>query len=120
MRILTIITMIYLPCTIVSVSCLIQLLVLRSELTDKNFYSTQFVDQKENDAGTTTLVYTQNAWLFFAISVPLTVFTIGIWYSWVNSDSLFQVFRKQNHALNGKRAGAQFFRSRKASLGLPR
>lgn len=68
MRVLTIITMIYLPCTIVS-----------------NFYSTQFVNQKELDNGSTRLDYAQNAWLFFAISVPLTIITFVVWYSWVNA-----------------------------------
>lgn len=71
MRILTIITMVYLPCTIVS-----------------NFYSTQFVSQVESTTGETTLEYAQNAWLFFAISVPLTIITIFIWFLWVNSARL--------------------------------
>jgi Mg2+ and Co2+ transporter CorA len=67
MRVLTIITMIYLPCTIVS-----------------NFYSTQFVNQIEVDGRSTKMGYAQNAWVFFAISVPLTVFTFLVWYSWVH------------------------------------
>ncbi|KAF2623990.1 hypothetical protein BU25DRAFT_442229 [Macroventuria anomochaeta] len=65
MRILTIITMVYLPCTIVS-----------------NFFSTQFVNQIESDTGAFTLQYAQNTWLFFAISVPLTLFTIFVWFLW--------------------------------------
>lgn len=80
MRILTIITMVYLPCTIVS-----------------NFYSTQFVSQVESASGHTTLEYAQNAWLFFAISIPLTVFTLSIWFLWVNSSRLLRlVFRSGN------------------------
>ncbi|KAF2441712.1 hypothetical protein P171DRAFT_446551 [Karstenula rhodostoma CBS 690.94] len=73
MRILTIITMIYLPCTIVS-----------------NFFSTQFVKQIDTPSGDTKLGYAQNAWLFFAISVPLTLATIGVWYLWVNSERIFR------------------------------
>ncbi|KAF9738813.1 hypothetical protein PMIN06_004535 [Paraphaeosphaeria minitans] len=73
MRILTIITMIYLPCTIVS-----------------NFFSTQFVKQIDTPSGDTKLGYAQNAWLFFAISVPLTLATIGVWYSWVNGARIFR------------------------------
>jgi Mg2+ and Co2+ transporter CorA len=68
MRVLTIITMIYLPCTIVS-----------------NFYSTQFVHQTELDGGVTKLGYAQNVWLFFAISIPLTMFTFLVWYAWVHA-----------------------------------
>lgn len=71
MRVLTIITMIYLPCTIVS-----------------NFYSTQFVNQIEGYDNSTKLGYVQNAWVFFAISIPLTVFTFLVWYSWVHMADL--------------------------------
>jgi Mg2+ and Co2+ transporter CorA len=66
MRVLTIITMVYLPCTIVS-----------------NFYSTQFVDQIVANDGSSKMGYAQNAWVFFAISIPLTIFTFLVWYSWV-------------------------------------
>lgn len=69
MRVLTIITMIYLPCTIVS-----------------NFYSTQFVNQVEVDDGSTRMSYAQNAWVFFAISIPLTIFTFLVWYSWIHME----------------------------------
>lgn len=73
MRILTIITMIYLPCTIVS-----------------NFFSTQFVNQIEMDTGGLKLQYAQNTWLFFAISVPLTVFTILVWFVWVSLSAFLE------------------------------
>ncbi|KAJ4988217.1 hypothetical protein SVAN01_06313 [Stagonosporopsis vannaccii] len=73
MRILTIITMIYLPCTIVS-----------------NFFSTQFVNQIEMDTGGLTLEYAQNTWLFFAISVPLTIFTILVWFVWVSFSTFLE------------------------------
>jgi hypothetical protein len=73
MRILTIITMVYLPCTIVS-----------------NFFSTQFVNQTKSDAGNLTLEYANNAWLFFAISVPLTVFTIFVWFLWVSLSTYWE------------------------------
>ncbi|KAF2656767.1 hypothetical protein K491DRAFT_596212 [Lophiostoma macrostomum CBS 122681] len=101
MRILTIITMIYLPCTI-------------------NFYSTQFVNQKETATGKTTLVYTQNAWIFFAISVPLTLLTICIWWSWVNSENIVHVFRKRSSLPKSSRTGIPFLRNRKPPRGLPR
>ncbi|KAH7084964.1 hypothetical protein BKA63DRAFT_573980 [Paraphoma chrysanthemicola] len=65
-RILTIITLIYLPCTVVS-----------------SFYSTQFVDQELSDQGM-TMKYADNAWLFFAVSIPLTLGTIMVWYAWAN------------------------------------
>ncbi|KAF1358404.1 hypothetical protein EJ07DRAFT_156999 [Lizonia empirigonia] len=80
MRVLTIITMVYLPCTIVS-----------------NFYSTQFVNQKELDNGITRLGYAQNAWLFFAISVPLTIFTFAVWYSWVHAGHMREQLAARLH-----------------------
>lgn len=78
MRVLTIITMIYLPCTIVS-----------------NFYSTQFVSQAELDGGSKRLSYAQNAWVFFAISVPLTIFTFSLWYAWTHIEYLRSLFASQ-------------------------
>lgn len=71
MRILTIITMIYLPCTIVS-----------------NFYSTQFVSQTVTDDGSSRMSYAQNVWVFFAISIPLTIFTFLVWYSWIQMGNM--------------------------------
>ncbi|CAO2658701.1 Nn.00g064240.m01.CDS01 [Neocucurbitaria sp. VM-36] len=104
MRILTIITMIYLPCTIVS-----------------NFYSTQFVTSKELDTGGTKLEYTTNAWLFFAISVPLTTFTIIIWYIWVNSARLLQFVLNngRTHAEKTDRHN-RLFETADSFIGLPR
>ncbi|TVY44398.1 hypothetical protein LSUB1_G002055, partial [Lachnellula subtilissima] len=62
-KILTVITLIYLPTTIVA-----------------NFFSTQFV--QTNDSGHMTL--TSNAWLLAAIAVPLTIFTVMLWWTWVH------------------------------------
>ncbi|KAF2625280.1 hypothetical protein BU25DRAFT_397208 [Macroventuria anomochaeta] len=78
MRVLTIITMIYLPCTIVS-----------------NFYSTQFVNQTEVDGGPTKMGYAQNAWVFFAISIPLTIFTFLVWYSWIHMEYMRRLVASQ-------------------------
>lgn len=61
-KILTVITLIYLPTTIVA-----------------NFFSTQFV--QTNDSGHMKL--NGNAWLLAAISVPLTILTLAIWAIWV-------------------------------------
>ncbi|KAI9642073.1 hypothetical protein NHQ30_009944 [Ciborinia camelliae] len=61
-KILTVITLVYLPTTIVA-----------------NFFSTEFV--QTNDNGHMTL--TSNWWLLVAISIPLTAFTIILWWSWV-------------------------------------
>ncbi|MCJ1475517.1 hypothetical protein MMC13_004180 [Lambiella insularis] len=66
-KVLTIITLIYLPTTVVS-----------------NFFSTQFVSQKQNGESSQLVVAT-NAWLFAAISVPLTVLTVLIWWLWVQA-----------------------------------
>ncbi|TGO38123.1 hypothetical protein BHYA_0081g00190 [Botrytis hyacinthi] len=61
-KILTIITLVYLPTTIVA-----------------NFFSTQFV--QTTDSGHMTV--TENSWILAAISVPLTAFTIILWWAWV-------------------------------------
>ncbi|PQE05919.1 cmgc cdk kinase protein [Rutstroemia sp. NJR-2017a BVV2] len=61
-KILTVITLIYLPTTIVA-----------------NFFSTQFV--QTNDSGHMTLL--ANSWILAAVSVPLTAVTIMLWWLWV-------------------------------------
>jgi len=61
-KILTVITLVYLPTTIVA-----------------NFFSTQFV--QTNEAGHMKL--SDNAWLLAAIAVPLTVVTVALWGTWV-------------------------------------
>jgi hypothetical protein len=33
--------------------------------------------------------YAKNAWLFFAVSIHLTLFTISVWYTWANSRRLY-------------------------------
>ncbi|MCJ1379470.1 hypothetical protein MMC17_002571 [Xylographa soralifera] len=64
-KVLTIITLIYLPATVVS-----------------NFFSTQFVSNPLNN-GSNSLMVASNAWLLGAITLPLTVITILIWWLWV-------------------------------------
>ena len=49
----------------------------------KNFFSTQFVNQQQQDGGRQELIVASNAWLFAAISVPLTVVTLAIWWVWM-------------------------------------
>ncbi|KAF7870272.1 hypothetical protein EAF04_004020 [Stromatinia cepivora] len=61
-KILTIITLVYLPTTIVA-----------------NFFSTQFV--QTSDSGHMSI--TKNWWILAAISIPLTAFTIVLWWAWV-------------------------------------
>ncbi|KAL2047080.1 hypothetical protein N7G274_001099 [Stereocaulon virgatum] len=73
-KVLTIITLIYLPATVVS-----------------NFFSTQFVTQVRQDNGSNHVVVLQNAWLFAAISVPLTLITLCVWWLWA------QVQARQMH-----------------------
>ncbi|MCJ1394648.1 hypothetical protein MMC18_007528 [Xylographa bjoerkii] len=56
-KVLTIITLIYLPATVVS-----------------SFFSTQFVSQEQKN-GSSSLILASNAWLFAAIALPLTAIT---------------------------------------------
>ncbi|KAF7889981.1 uncharacterized protein EAF02_002396 [Botrytis sinoallii] len=61
-KILTIITLVYLPTTIVA-----------------NFFSTQFVQTSDNGH----MTITENSWILAAISIPLTALTIFLWWAWV-------------------------------------
>ncbi|KAF2872631.1 hypothetical protein BDV95DRAFT_606220 [Massariosphaeria phaeospora] len=60
-RILTIITLVYLACTVVS----------------------SFVAKQQTSSGI-RVMYSQNSWLFFAMPILLTAFTLLIWYTWVH------------------------------------
>ncbi|KAH5568152.1 hypothetical protein HBI25_052550 [Parastagonospora nodorum] len=103
-RILTILTLIYLPCTVVS-----------------SFYSTQFVDKDKSADGQMKMKYADNAWLFFAVSIPLTFFTIMVWYSWANSRALYRaVVLKHDEGTAKIRKRVKGFNFLGKSSGLPR
>jgi hypothetical protein len=65
----------------------------------QSFYSTQFVDRKETPEGGHKIVYTENYWLFFAVSMPLTLFTLVTWYIWSHFRRIIQLLtrERENH-----------------------
>jgi hypothetical protein len=77
MKILTIITLIYLPTTIVAV-CHIHVTRKPQQLinNEQNFFSTQFVQKGDNGQ----MQVATNVWLLAAISIPLTAFTLLLWW----------------------------------------
>ncbi|KAF2018227.1 hypothetical protein BU24DRAFT_461182 [Aaosphaeria arxii CBS 175.79] len=89
MKALTVISLIYLPTTIVA-----------------NFFSTSFVQTSENGH----MQVTSNAWILAAISAPLTAATIALWAAWVkftqnteregdqNEDNSLYVSHETGHA----------------------
>jgi hypothetical protein len=77
-KILTVITLIYLPFTIVAVRNPLAVHWIQL-MASKNFFSTQFVQTNNGQ-----LNVTRNAWLLAAVAVPLTVVTIGLWACWVH------------------------------------
>ena len=85
-KVLTMITLIYLPATVVSVSRLSQnepMIALLLLTLPQNFFSTQFVGQEQGAGGSNKVIVSSNAWLFAAVSVPLTLVTLAIWWLWV-------------------------------------
>ncbi|KAF6234581.1 hypothetical protein HO173_007207 [Letharia columbiana] len=78
-KVLTIITLIYLPATVVS-----------------NFFSTQFVSQEQHEGGSNRTVVSSNAWLFAAISIPLTLGTLAVWWVWVQYQTQKSRWPKRN------------------------
>ncbi|KAL2074323.1 hypothetical protein VTL71DRAFT_8101 [Oculimacula yallundae] len=62
-KVITLITIIYLPTSVVS-----------------GFFSTQFVHQSADGK---SLMVTRNAWILAAVAFPLTIATFIIWYCWV-------------------------------------
>jgi hypothetical protein len=73
----TIISLVYLPTTIVAVSVLPFPVRLRLRKV-KNFFSTQFVHTSESG----DMHVSAEAWLLAAIAVPLTIVTILAWWLW--------------------------------------
>jgi Mg2+ and Co2+ transporter CorA len=65
-KVLTIVTLIYLPATVVS-----------------NFFSTSFVDSHTTPGGSSHIVVSNEWWIFVAAAVPLTLLTLYIWYVWM-------------------------------------
>ena len=63
-KVLTILTLIYLPATVVS-----------------NFFSTSFVKAASGDQG--HIAVSNDWWIFPAAFVPLTILTLYIWYVWM-------------------------------------
>lgn len=65
-KVLTILTLIYLPATVVS-----------------NFFSTSFVNSVPTSGESAHIVISSDWWIFIAVSVPLTMLTLYIWYVWM-------------------------------------
>lgn len=66
LKVLTILTLIYLPMTVVS-----------------NFFSTSFVDSQTAPEGSSHIVVSNEWWILVAAAVPLTLLTLFIWYVWM-------------------------------------
>jgi Mg2+ and Co2+ transporter CorA len=64
-KVLTILTMIYLPITVVS-----------------NFFSTSFVNSKTTPDGSGSIMVSGDWWILPAVSIPLTFTTIYVWLVW--------------------------------------
>lgn len=66
-KVLTILTLIYLPATVVS-----------------NFFSTSFVG---TEGPSNHITVSNDWWIFVAVSIPLTAFTLYVWYVWKNQQA---------------------------------
>jgi len=65
--------------------------------------------------------YASNAWLFFAVSIPLTLFTITVWYTWANSRRIYTTLvTVQNEKREKLRERIESFKLMKRSAKLPR
>jgi hypothetical protein len=57
-----------------------------------------FVNQSDAGADGHNVEYMQNAWLFFAVSIPLTLFTIMVWYTWSHFGAIIDIFTRKTGA----------------------
>ncbi len=80
-KLLTIIMLLYLPATIVLVSITSQ--PDQRRLTCRqNFYSTEFISKTTSQNGDVVTVVDHDWPIMLAISLPLTVATVGCWWLW--------------------------------------
>ena len=99
-KVLTMITLIYLPATVVSVRFSIKFKFKLMLMTWQNFFSTEFVGQKQRSSGSMEVVVSSNAWLFAAISVPLTLCTVLIWWAWTRFQTIQDRRRNGNSEIS--------------------
>jgi hypothetical protein len=81
-KVLTIMTLVYLPATVVSVSKPSLVVRIRA-YTCQNFFSTSFVHQVTRPDNSVRLTVTSNWWIFLAASLPLTIVTLYVWWFYV-------------------------------------
>jgi len=99
-KVITIITILYLPASVVSVctSYLRSQLLLTSTWI-QNFFSTQFIHFDNN-----SVQLSDNAWIYVAVATPLTIVTLFIWFIWITGIRVFtlkywkELFNHANHS----------------------
>lgn len=75
-RIITLMTLIYLPASFVAVSTTMALFISPTILTFKQtLFGMNFFNYNSGE-----LVISPRVWIFFLVAVPLTIFTVGSWY----------------------------------------
>jgi len=88
-KVLTIMTLVYLPATVVSVGAFHQS-CMTNKLIKQNFFSTSFVHQVQRPDSSLVLTVTSNWWIFLAASLPLTVITLYAWWFYVQKQAYGQ------------------------------
>ncbi|KIX08662.1 uncharacterized protein Z518_03319 [Rhinocladiella mackenziei CBS 650.93] len=102
MKILTIVTLVYLPTTVVA-----------------NFFSTEFVMQVSSEDGKSThLAVASNWWILLVASIPLTIATLYIWWFFLQKQaydkypSWFEFLRRPFQRIFGRYGSASSERSK--------
>lgn len=83
-KVLTILTLIYLPATVISVG--LPSSRATSAKAPQNFFSTSFVNSTTKPDGSSFLVVASNWWILLATALPLTVVTIYAWKFYVQRE----------------------------------
>ena len=79
------------------------------------------MNQKELSTGGMNLDYAQNTYIFFAISIPLTLLTLTVWYAWVNSERVVQYLTSRTRGHDNTTTGVnERFQDRPSLAELPR
>lgn len=120
-KILTILTLIYLPSTVIMVGDSQR--TFRS-ITDlqQNFFSTSFVNISTNNAGSSNLTVAENWWIVVAVTLPLTLLTLYVWWFYVQKELYGEwpvTWHKCHQAANNFRLSLKRLRNPQRSNFLP-
>lgn len=109
MKAIAVVTMTFLPAIFVSVSCpvfLYWLIYVHAGLTrpvGQTIFGTNFFSfQPDRDAEQSSFAVSRRFWIYWALSIPLTVATLALWFWWSRWTEHLRLSRSRADTLRAK------------------